>query len=105
MPKKEIIFNVEHDDFYPVKVTAQTPEEAGVAAARVWGVPWSKVAAFLDVRQEGTAYRRRCPACGREFFAPSAAGTHVRCPPCQAQVEREKSKFAYERYAAKIRDR
>lgn len=54
-------------EFPHVWVGADNWEQATVEAARVWDVPWGKVAAYCVEEQKKPALRNVCAKCGRFF--------------------------------------
>lgn len=111
MPKKGLdasrmrIWQVEHPELPAATVTAEDGTLAGVAAAKAWGRPWREVAAYIDVKSLGVAYKLRCPSCGREFYAVSAAEKYQRCPPCKKRHDAGKARIAREAWERKKRER
>lgn len=75
----------------PAIVTASGELEAGVAAARFWGVAWTKIAAYLDAKRVSSAYRRKCARCGKEYFTASIAEKYGRCPGCEKRAAAAKA--------------
>ena len=72
-------------------VTASCEELAGVEAARFWGVPWTKVAAYINGQRVSSAYRRKCVKCGKEYFTASIAEKYGRCPACEKRAAAAKA--------------
>ena len=91
-PEKVRSWRVTHPEHGEIMVCADTAEEAGVEAARLWGVPWTKIAAMLDAEDHGVSWRVTCPACSRVF--PSATERAGRCPACEKLHRQRAAKFA-----------
>lgn len=100
-PKKGIIqrYQVEHPALGRLIVDGLSKENATVVAAKRWGIPWAKEAAYMRVIKLGIAPRPRCKRCGREFGREGDVG--VFCPDCQRADEI----YRLERAAVKKADR
>ena len=70
--EKQICWVVAHPEIGTAFVTADSWEQATVAAADFWGVPWGKYVAGMELRQKKEAHRHLCCRCGRIFHSPGA---------------------------------
>ena len=68
--KKRICWVVAHPEIGTAFVTADSWEQATVAVADFWGVPWGKYVAGMELRQKKEARRHLCCRCGRIFHSP-----------------------------------
>ena len=70
---------VSHPEHTVAVLRAPNWEQATVAAAEWWGVPWAKVAALSEARKMEQAPRCVCVQCGLVFH-----GEGLRCARCEA---------------------
>ena len=75
----DFIWWVSHPEHTVAVVRAPNWEQATVAAAEWWGVPWAKVAAMCEARKMEQAPRCVCVQCGLVFH-----GEGLRCARCEA---------------------
>ena len=62
-------------------VNAPDWEQATVAAAEFWGVPWREVASRCECKRREKALKGVCPKCHRFFYG----GAEI-CDSCQKQM-------------------
>lgn len=76
----DYIWWVSHPEHTVAVVRAENWEQATLAAAEWWGVPWAKVAALCEARKMERAPRCVCVKCGIVFH-----GEGLRCARCEAE--------------------
>lgn len=74
------------DKAVQLPVTAETPEQATVEAARFWGIPWTRALQDMDVEQGRELPRRLCPRCGNYVFESQ----EDYCEKCRRELAVEK---------------
>lgn len=86
---KEQIWFLRHEGHGVAIVRAVSFEQATVAAAQFWGVPWAKVAAGIEVERTKPLLTNVCARCGKMF----QGGKDILCTPCErAQREEDAEK-------------
>ncbi len=96
---KEKIWFLRHEGHGVAIVRAESFEQATVAAAKFWGVPWAKVAAGIEVERTKPLMTNICAKCGKMF----QGGKEILCTHCEkAQREEDAEKVRIQR---KIRER
>ncbi len=78
-------YAVSHPDYERVVVTSIGPDSATLAAVKVWGAPWAKIAGYCKVEKLGKAARPRCRRCGKTYGA--AGQPSALCQSCLAKEE------------------
>lgn len=79
----------------PAYVVADTWEQATVAAARFWGIPWGRFVAHMELERKLEARKNVCIKCGRVFF-----GRGTMCQSCEKGAQMMVMDSALEHYDA-----
>lgn len=97
--KKDQLYLVGHAEGEHVKVWVRAAnwELATVAAAKLWGVPWGKVAADCVEAGRKPVMAHVCARCGRFY---NGASTEVLCEACRKAQQTEEEQTARRRAAA-----
>lgn len=90
-PKTTYHWMVGHPDYSPVPVNADSWEEATQAAAALWCVPWSKVAAMCEAISKRQITLGRCCRCGRTTHDNTDRDGY--CDLCRKTVTMEKAEL------------
>ena len=80
--KMVIRWTVTHPDHATLPVVADNAELATVEAARIWGVPWTRIAFDAEAKKESEILPRVCVKCRRALYE---AGEKY-CPACRAAI-------------------
>ena len=96
--KKDQLYLVGHAEGEHAKVWVRAAnwELATVAAAKLWGVPWGKVAADCVEAGRKPLLAHICARCGRMFNG----GTAILCEACRKAQQTEEEQTARRRAAA-----
>ena len=95
------VWLIRHEDFGAAYVEAEAYDEATLKAAKVWKVPWRKVAATCWVERTFPIMKCVCLKCGRHF---QRYGTgDVLCDMCK-ETEAENHRRREERRRAYYRE-
>lgn len=86
MAKKEMLWQVGHSEgrHFSVWVVADSWEQATVEAAKLWDVPWGRVAAYCVEVQKRSVLQNVCAVCGRFYY-----GAQPLCDACKKVQETE----------------
>ena len=76
---KEQVWFLRHEGHGVAIVRAESFEQATVAAAKFWGVPWGKVAAGIEVERTKPLMTNICAKCGKMF----QGGREILCTRCE----------------------
>lgn len=85
---KEKVYFVRHPVHGLAIVTAQSEEEATVAASRFYGVPWGKIAWQCVIERTMPIFNNICTRCGGMFQGGHAEGTSL-CDKCLQKLRDE----------------
>lgn len=83
--KEKRCWEISHPDLGKTWVIAESWEQATVAAAKNWGLPWGKIVAEMNCERSYRAARHVCARCGRIFNASGAL-----CDACTQVLETER---------------
>ena len=96
---KEQVWFLRHEGHGVAIVRAESFEQATVAAAKFWGVPWGKVAAGIEVERTKPLMTNICAKCGKMF----QGGKEILCSECERKQREEDAEQVRQKHALRKR--